>query len=177
VERTESVLSIFSSIHDSDIERFIKSTAIGFSNQGIARTHLVMAEVDGSQALLGYFTLANKVLAVPREYLSKTVEKRLSKYGVLDETTGCYTVPMPLIAQLGKNYTDGLSQLLSGDDLLSLACGKVADIQAELGGKFTYLECEDTPKLTEFYSRNGFIRTDGSRPADEHALIQMIKYL
>jgi hypothetical protein len=177
VERTEAVLSTFTSIHDSDIERFIKGNAIEFSNQGIARTHLVIAEIDSRQALLGYFTLANKVLAVPREYLSKTFEKRLGKYGVFDEGSGCYTVSMPLIAQIGKNYADGLDQLMSGDDLLALACGKVADIQSELGGKFTYLECEDTPKLVEFYKRNGFIRTDGGRPASNQTLIQMIKYI
>jgi hypothetical protein len=139
VERAESVLSTFTSIHDSDIERFLKENAVGFSNQGIARTHLVMAGIGNSQALLGYFTLANKVLAVPREYLSKTFEKRMARYGIFDDKTSCYTVPMPLIAQLGKNYADGLSQLMSGDDLLTLACRKVAGIQSELGGKFTQL--------------------------------------
>ena len=61
-----------------------------------------------------------------------------------------------LIGQLGKNYSSGNNTLISGDELLGLAIDKVRPIQNESGGRYTYLECEDTPKLIKFYEKNGF---------------------
>lgn len=65
-----------------------------------------------------------------------------------------------------------------------LACDKIKSIQDEIGGKVTYLECEDKPKLIEFYESNGFVNF-GKRELDKDEkddlsgqyLIQMLKYL
>ena len=46
----------------------------------------------------------------------------------------------PLIAQLGKNYQHGYNTLITGDELLKLACDKVKEIQLSLGGRFVYLD-------------------------------------
>ena len=62
----------------------------------------------------------------------------------------------PLIAQLGKNYHEGMNHLITGDELLCLACEKISRIQLDLGGRFVYVECEDKPKLIDFYAANGF---------------------
>jgi hypothetical protein len=60
--------------------------------------------------------------------------------------------------------------------LLQIACDKVVAIQADLGGKLVYIECEETPKLLDFYTRNGFrVMESGARSNEE--LIQMIKFL
>ena len=73
--------------------------------------------------------------------------------------------------------------LISGDELLELACEKISTIQLDLGGKFAYLECEDKPQLTEFYSSNGFVEFDRRElDKDESGLsgdylIQMLKYI
>lgn len=74
--------------------------------------------------------------------------------------------------------------MITGDELLELACKEVEKVQAVVGGKIVYLECEDNEKLKEFYSRNGFVAFD-KRPldADEEVdfkgkyLVQMLKYL
>ena len=72
---------------------------------------------------------------------------------------------------------------MTGDELLALACASVQSIQAIMGGKVVYLECEDTPKLIAFYERNGFVAFD-KRPLSnsdrqvfksDH-LVQMLKY-
>jgi len=68
-----------------------------------------------------------------------------------------FVIPAPLIAQLGKNFTDGLNTELSGDELLKMALEKVSAAQFILGGKIVYIECEDVPKLLKFYTDNGFI--------------------
>lgn len=41
--------------------------------------------------------------------------------------------------------------------LLKLACDKIKIAQDVLGGRYVYLECEDKPKLKEFYESNGFV--------------------
>ena len=93
-------------------------------------------------------------------------------------------MPAPLIAQIGKNFANGYHKLISGDMLLSLACTKVKQVQLDIGGKIVYLECEDAPKLLDFYARNGFCNF-GKRLLDKDErdllsgeyLIQMMKYL
>ena len=87
-----------------------------------------------------------------------------------------------IYSQLGKN--ENYSTLISGDELLSLACLEVEKAQSIVGGKVVYLECEDTPKLKDFYERNGFV-IFGKRELDcdevskftQTYLIQMLKYL
>lgn len=89
-----------------------------------------------------------------------------------------------LIGQLSKNFFDNYNELITGDELLKLACDKVKVIQGEIGGRIVYLECEDDPKLIDFYSSNGFVKF-GKRKLDRDELglmqgeylVQMLKYL
>lgn len=133
--------------------------------------------------IAGYFTLANKYITVSREKISATLRKRINKFAAFDRNIKAYSLSAPLIAQLGKNYADGANKLITGDELLNLACEKVSRIQFDLGGKFVYLECEDKPKLLEFYSSNGFCAFD-RRTLDKDEtgmegdyLVQMLKYI
>ena len=97
--------------------------------------------------------------------------------------TKTYHLSAPLIAQLGKNYANGMDQLITGDELLKIACDEIRRVQYVLGGRFVYLECEDKPCLTDFYGRNGFCEFDRrSLDPDEtdiegEYLVQMLKYL
>jgi hypothetical protein len=93
-----------------------------------------------------------------------------------------YTTAAPLIAQLGKNFKDGINKQISGDELLKMACEKVQFVQNIIGGKIAYLECEDIEKLKSFYFSNGFVEF-GKRNLDRDEeyitgkyLIQMLKY-
>ncbi|HBF3466448.1 TPA: N-acetyltransferase, partial [Clostridioides difficile] len=56
--------------------------------------------------------------------------------------------------------------------------------QLDMGGKIVYLECEDKPKLIEFYKDNGFVDfgkrsldKDETDSLDGDYLVQMLKYL
>ena len=89
-----------------------------------------------------------------------------------------------LIAQFSKNFTNDYNKLVSGDELLTIAMDKVKRLQRESGGKWVYLECEDTQKLVDFYRRNGFVniglrKLDASERglSEAHCLVQMMKYL
>lgn len=183
-EKTRAILADYSCPLNADVEDFLKRSAITFSRQGLAKTHLVFASKKGKWVLVGYFTLATKVLLIKRsKKLGSKLSGRIRKFARVVDETDTYQISAPLIAQLGKNYTDGNNRLISGDELLKMACDKVCLIHSEIGGKVAYLECEDKPKLRTFYERNGFREFD-RRPLDKtdrdmfkaDYLLQMLRY-
>lgn len=182
-EQTTALLSKFSCPLNGDVEGFLHKKAIEFGRQGFSQTHLVLASYKGKWEIAGYFTLANKSIAISRRKLSKTLLKKINRFAAFDQTTRTNYLSMPLIAQLGKNYAGGLDKLITGDALLRLACDKVKQVQLDLGGKFVYLECEDKPKLIDFYGSNGFCEFDrrtldkDETGIDGEYLVQMLKYI
>lgn len=185
-ERTKNeFLSNFSCPYNKDVEEFLKHKAIEFSKQGLSQTHLVFASYKGKPALAGYFTLANKYIHIQAKNIpSSTWRKRISKFGTFDHNLKSYVLSAPLIGQLGKNYTNGYHALITGDELLKMACDKIISVQLVLGGKCMYLECEDTPKLVDFYETNGFCcfgkRELEKDERDKHSgeyLLQYLRYI
>lgn len=62
-----------------------------------------------------------------------------------------------------------------------MALERIKNIQYEIGGRYTYLECEDRPQLINFYESNGFSKF-GKRYLDNDEtdingsyLIQLLK--
>lgn len=183
-DTAKRILSDFSCPMNPDVEYFLSSKAIQFAKQGWAQTHLVFASYKKEIVLVGYFALANKTICIPGRNLSNSLKKRVSKFATYDSNLKSYILSAPLIAQLGKNYTNGYNTLITGDELLNEACDKISKIQFDLGGRFAYLECEDKPKLTDFYSKNGFcyfdtreLDKDETDKLDGEYLVQMLKYI
>jgi len=184
-DKAKELLSNFYCPLNLDVEKFITGgKAIEFSKQRIAATHLVFTSYKKSPVLVGYFTLTNKFLKIDKKALSKNMQKRITKFAQYDPDFKKYELSAPLIAQMGKNFYNDYDKLISGDDLLQMACDKVENTQIELGGKVVYLECEDVQKLVEFYERHGFFKF-GKRELDPDEeelfegkyLLQMLKYL
>lgn len=185
-DRTKEVLSSFTCPLNIDVESFLRTKAIPFAGQGWAQTHLVVASYKKEPVIVGYFSLSNKIITVSdsaKAKLSTGVRKRLNKFSTYEPMTKTMMLSAPLIGQLGKNFTNGYNKLISGAELLQMACDKIKSIQLDLGGKFAYLECEDKPKLVQFYQNNGFIEFDQRRldpdevdTLDGHYLIQMIRH-
>ena len=183
-ERTKELLSEFSCLLNPDVEYFLKYKAIEFSKQRFAQTHLVYASYKGEYVLVGYFALANKYLTLTGDALTNRLRSRLRYFATYDSRIHCYCLSAPLIAQLGKNFSNGYNELITGDELLKLACDKVSRLQMEVGGCFAYVECEDKYKLTDFYSRNGFCQFDKRKLDKDETdklegeyLVQMLKYI
>lgn len=183
-DKVSSILASYSCPLNSDIEDFLKHKSIPFSKQGLAKTHLVFASFKGEPVLVGYFALAFKTFFIRcTPMLSSKMRSRLRKFARKIAESNGYEISAPLIAQLGKNYSNQLNTLITGDELLTMACDKVGDIHSLMGGKIAYLECEDKPKLLSFYKRHGFIPFD-KRPLDRqdretfHAdhIVQMLRY-
>lgn len=157
IRRTKEILNDYKCELNRDVEYFLKEKAIEFSRQDISRTYIVMSKYKGKNVIVGYFAITNKVTNIRKIKLSETKRKRLLKFAVYDKTTKSYSMAIPLIGQIGKNYNNGYNKLISGDILLKLACDKIKEAQELLGGRFVFLECEDKVKLKNFYEENGFI--------------------
>lgn len=183
-DKAKNILSSFSCPVNIDVQEFLKAKAITFSKMGLAKTHLIFWHEEGATLeLVGYFSIAAKFFTVSKDAVSNRTIKKISQYGNYSADMKKYIIAAPLIAQLGKNYTEGNNYLISGDELLKMAVEKVKEVQNEIGGKFTYLECEDIEVLKEFYRSNGF-REFGQRKLDKDEtdlkgtyLIQFLKYI
>ena len=107
-------------------------------------------------ALAAMFALTHKAIEISGEGLSKITRSKLQRFAELDETTDCFSVSAFLIAQFGKDDLAGCS--LSGDSLMASALDVLTTAQRNVGGGVVYLECENRPRLLEFYqsSDNGF---------------------
>ena len=121
-EGVSEILSSFSCPINSDIEKFIKKNAIMFSKQGIAQTHLIFSQYKDKIRLIAYYTLANKCFVIPSTCTSKTLRRKLNKFGQRNVGLNEYIITAPLIAQIGKNYNDNLNKLITGNELLQMAC-------------------------------------------------------
>lgn len=178
----QNILSSFMCTLNADVEDFIRTKAIQFAKQRIAISYLVFAENEGEHLFVGYYTLANKFVCVNSSSLSKTMQKRISRFSQYDPSSERYMVSMPLIAQLGKNFNSTLPFHIEGADLLEMALERVIEIEHLIGGKTVYIECNNQPKLFDFYSGFGFfpfnkrIRQSADLNDIDDVLVQMLKY-
>ena len=191
-ERVNSLISNFSCPKNPDIEKFLREKAIIFEKQLWSSTYLIFTDDDEETKLLAYFTLLLKSIVIDGPSggsktpasgvgaLSRGSIKLLYNYGTHDKTTNRYTISLPLIAQLSKNFSNGYDNLITGDDILNIACGKAWELQRQLSGQFVFIECEDNQKLKDFYTSNSFVevRRRYIKPEEsDKYLIQMIRFL
>ena len=164
-------LSAFSCAVNPEIQTFLRDSAIEFAKKKMSITYLVTDTDDGE--LLGYFTLAHKVLTVPAIGLSNTTKRRMERYARLDETTNSYTVSAFLLAQIGKNYAVDERKRIHGAELMDCVDAILADVQFRIGGGVVYLDCEDKDKLISFYEKTGGYRKISERVSE----LDKIRYL
>ncbi|MDR2611240.1 MAG: N-acetyltransferase [Clostridiales Family XIII bacterium] len=184
-DKAKKLLSNFSCKYNLDVEDFLHGKAIDFSKRSIANTHIVLMNKNGKWVIGGYFSLANKLFFIePDSVSSKSWENRFLRFGIYYPDLKRYIVPIPLIGQIGKNYSSGCEDLISGAELLQLAINIIVAAQRNLSGKMVYLECADHPKLVDFYVRNGFVKMYNRLLDDEELhqdspgyLVQFIRYL
>ena len=160
-------------------EHFLKKNAIEFTKKSQSVTYLVFSL--SSMELVGYFTIALKPLTVRGETVSNTVKRKLLRISELDEKSDTYTMSAYLIAQLGKNYTDGRDKEITGKELVELAWTVVEEIQYLGGGIVAFLEAENEEKLLSFYRNNRFSQFDTRQTTSDtdesHELVQLLRLL
>ena len=176
----KKILSDFSCKKNLDVERFLKEQAVNFTKKNQSVTYLVLSDEDG--LLLGYFTLTVKPVTVNSDSFSNTVKKRIARVSEQDAENGKYSLAAYLIAQLGKNYANGLSERITGEELLALAINHIQELQYEIGGMVVFLETDPNERLLHFYeNENGFKKFDTKEiqpgTPSAHTLVQLLKVL
>ena len=152
----EKILKQFKSRDRNSIEDFLHNKAINFEKSSLSATHLIRNDKSGE--ILGYFTFANKSLIIEKENflsLSKTQQKRFSQSG-RKLKDGSYVVNSFLLAQIGKNYNISDKNMITGNEIISLAHELLLIVKKIINTKYLWLECEDNSSLIGFYSNYGF---------------------
>ena len=142
----------FSSIN-KDVETFFKKKAAQSCKLNTSSTYIIVS-TDRELEVLGYFTLATKMLTIKLSILTKSEQKAISRYGYYDEDSDSLKIPAILIAQLSRNFNT--SDALCGSDLMDIILKQVKNIFNLTSGKTVFLECERIKKLTDFYESQKF---------------------
>ncbi len=83
-----------------------------------------------------------------------------------------------LLARLEKNYAVEINEYISGKQMMRLVNDILLDIQRRIGGGVSYLDCEDNPKLKNFYAGENFKEfADRFSSEDERKYIQFMRFL
>ena len=161
---------------NKDVETFIKEKAVQSVRLCTSSSYLVISN-NNSLDLLGYFSLATKMLSLKKLSLSKTSEKIISRFGYYDADSESYKVPAILIAQFGKNYNKESASIV-GSDLMAITLRQVKNVLSFSSGKTVFLECEKKQKLLDFYQANGFSVLDNEvLSRDKKSLMQLYRLL
>ena len=144
---------VFSSIN-KDVEEFLKEKAIQSTKLNTSSTYLVVSSEKGC-GILGYFTLATKMLTLKKEVLSKSEIRIISRFGYYDKDSNSYKIPAILIAQFSKNFNKK-SKSINGSDLMDIVLKQVKNILNLTSGKVVFIECEKIEKVINFYVNSGF---------------------
>jgi hypothetical protein len=152
---------------DKEVEDFLKNKAFDFYKRHKSRTYLIIdAEriLEGEVLIYGFYTLTIKTLEL-NEGLSKNTIKRID--GFSKDVMASEAI---LLGQLGKNLK--YHECIAGQSILEDALDTVYMIHDLAGGRIVFLECEEIPKLVDFYTKSGFVPLQKSG-----GYLQMIRYL
>lgn len=168
------IISSFTCPKNPDIERFLKKSAVEFTKKQQSVTYLAFKSGQ-SPLFVGYFALTVKPFEVGvNDIPSNTWRRKVERVARFDEKKQTYSAAGYLIAQLGKNYTGGVNEMITGSELLNLALDVIHSVQSEIGGMIAFLDAENNKSLIDFYERNGFhLISDPKSPREE--LIQFYR--
>ncbi len=161
---------------NKDVEAFLKEKSCQSSKLYTSATYLVY-NISEQTDLLGYFTLATKMLTIRPESLNSSQTKIIKRFVSLDSDTNTFRLPAVLLAQFGRNFSEN-STSIKGLDLMKIAMERIERAVSLTSGKIAFLECEPSEKLVHFYESCGFRLLDNivySKTNKE--LIQMFRVI
>lgn len=161
---------------NTDVEQFLKEKAIQSTKLNTSSTYLIVS-TDKYIDLLGYFTLATKMLTVKHNILSKREEKIISNFGYYDDASNSFILPAILIAQISRNF-NVTSSSINGSDLIDITLKQVKEILNLTSGKVVFLESEPDMKVIDFYFKHGFHLLDNAILSNKNKeLVQLYRVI
>lgn len=175
-DKAQKVLSSFSCPINPDIQDFLINKSIDFAKKGLAATTLVYI----NRSLVGYYAIANKIILIDdNTELSRRMISKIQKFSTYNIDLNKFYISAPLLAQFSKNFNDKIEEHITGDELMGLALNRIDNAQKHIGGKVSYLECENNQNLISFYESHGFVKFNTKVPQNQHSeipLTQMLRY-
>lgn len=171
----DSILSSFCCEQDPDIENFLQNRAVMFENLSKSRTYLICDEqslYNDKFVILGYFTLALKVLHIP-DKTSNNKRKQLDGYSYKINGLTVNHIPCYLIGQLARNSAVS-RQSISGADIIKKAYKIIGTVHTFVGGRYILIECYNKEKLIRFYKDNLFDEFSYI-PSKDVPMVQMVR--
>jgi len=159
-KKLRALLMSFKCSAEPAAEHFLKKTAFKHDRESISRTYLAIGEDEsGSDAVIGFFTLAIKCLSVD-EYdpIPKDILKQMN---VNNKIAQSY-----LLGQLAK--ADGVEKGF-GKEMIRQALNAFAKGKETFGCRVVRLDCKD--RMIDYYESCGF---SFIRKNIDHQLNQMV---
>ena len=146
-----------------------------FEKLSKSRTYLLVDEdqlIEGEFVILGYFTLALKVLIIPGD---KSIRSRQELDGFSGKIYGepIHEIPCYLIGQITRNSAVDKASV-SGSELMDSALSVIQSAVLAVGGRYVLIECHDDKKLVRFYEDNAF-HEFARIPMGDTPMVQMIR--
>ncbi|MEI7812769.1 MAG: hypothetical protein WCJ01_10135 [Ignavibacteria bacterium] len=155
---------------NSDIATFFNHKAVEYEKSFRSRTFIIYnlhTNKNNKNDILAYYTLSLKSVKIPSDSIPKRIAGKLGGKKRLENE-----IPAFLIGQLGKN--SNAKDNIPGKDLLEEAMSMIFVAQECVGCRLVILECEEKPKLINFYKANGFLYLQNQKERSND-LAQMIK--
>lgn len=115
-DNAKRLLSSFSCKKNADVQNFIKYKACEFSKQGLAKTFLIYLKENDRASFVGFFSLSQKTITIESKALNSKHRSKIRRFSEFDENNKCFTLPVILIGQLGKNFIYGNDRKISGKE-------------------------------------------------------------
>ena len=141
-QNVSELLSTFACSKDTDVQRYLRNTAIKHEIDQISRTYLIF-DIETTRRLVAYVTVATKCLVVDDKMENKVILKTMN---VNNGVAQSY-----LIGQLGK--IDGYDKKV-GDFAMSFALDIIESANKLVGCRGVRLDCKDA--LVGYYRDKGF---------------------
>ena len=176
-EEVSDFLKGFSCKKNKEVQWFLRKLSMRFARLNISATHLVLSE--DFERIVAYYTLVCKPLSVMADELGDDNRKSLEEFCRLNEQRQCYDFSAYLIAQLGRNYAQDLTETISGDELMEVILDHLRRMRINLGGNVAFVEYErGNAKLLDYYTRNGFVSMHSKSDSGENdKLAQLFRFI
>lgn len=166
------ILNRFKCNKNSEIDTFLKNSAIDFNKKSQAITYLIF---DCNDKLMGYFSLSLKPIMINSVVMSKSDLKKVLRISDLELDNNTVSPASYLIAQLGKDDRSSINI----DIIFDFINYFINEAKNICGGVVEFLESENSVKLIDMYKDRGFktFNTRKSKSGEDRKLVQMYRLI
>ncbi len=135
-----------------DLEDFYHNNALLYAKEYLGKTYCIINNEGEYTEIVAFFTVSNdsvKTVFIPNSSKNK-VQRRIPN------TKHLRTYPAVLLGRLGVNRKYQGSDYFIGQQIINYVKSWFIDDDNKTGCRFLVVDAYNTPKVLDFYARNGF---------------------